>query len=149
MPLHTNYRPESLDEIVGNEAAIESLRSVLSREKDIPHSYFLTGLPGGAKTTTARIIKIILGIERGDYYEYNTANTRGIDTIRDISSGCEMMPMFGSRKMYMMDECHQLTGPAMEAMLKLLEEPPPHVYFAMCTSEPEKIKGNTLKAVRR
>jgi DNA polymerase III gamma/tau subunit len=58
-----------------------------------------------------------------------------------------MMPMFGSRKMFMMDECHQITGPAMEALLKLLEEPPKHVFFALCTSEPERIKP--IKAIRR
>jgi len=149
MPLHTDNRPKTLEDIVGNEAMVASLESVLTRDVDVPHSYFLTGLPGGGKTTIARIIRIMLDIQDGDYYEYNAANTRGIDTIRTIGRSCEMRPMFGTRKMFMLDECHQVTGAAMEAMLKLLEEPPNHVYFAMCTSEPEKIKGNTLKAVRR
>jgi DNA polymerase III gamma/tau subunit len=58
-------------------------------------------------------------------------------------------PMNGDRKLYLLDECHQITGPALEGLLKMLEDPPKHVMFVMCTSEPEKIKGNTLKAIRR
>jgi DNA polymerase III gamma/tau subunit len=57
--------------------------------------------------------------------------------------------MNGDRKLYLLDECHQITGPALEGLLKMLEDPPEHVMFVMCTSEPEKIKGNTLKAIRR
>jgi DNA polymerase III gamma/tau subunit len=84
-----------------------------------------------------------------DFYEYNSANTRGIDTIRDIGRNMKTAPMSGDRKMYLLDECHQITGPALEGLLKMLEDPPEHILFAMCTSEPEKIKGNTLKAIRR
>lgn len=149
MTLNVDYRPNSLDEMMGNEAAVESLRSVLSREKDIPGSYFFTGLPGGGKTTLAYVIKEELSISDMDFYEYNSANTRGIDTIRDIGKNMKTAPMNGDRKMYLLDECHQITGAAMEALLKMLEEPPKHIIFALCTSEPEKIKGNTLKAVRR
>jgi len=149
MPLQTMHRPKTLDEIVGNETAIKSLASVLSREVDIPHSFLFTGLPGGGKTTLARIIKEYLDISDMDFYEYNAANTRGIDTIRQIDSNCRLSPMGGSKKLYLLDEVHAQTGYALQAILKLLEEPPNHVYFALCTSEPEKIKSTLLKAIRR
>ena len=149
MTLNVDYRPMSLDEIVGNEATVESLRSVLKREEDIPGSYFFTGLPGGGKTTLAYVLKEELSISDMDFYEYNSANTRGIDTIRDIGRTMKTAPMKGDRKLYLLDECHQITGPALEGLLKMLEDPPKHVIFALCTSEPEKIKGNTLKAIRR
>ena len=149
MTLNVDYRPMSLDEIVGNEATVESLRSVLKRESDIPGSYFFTGLPGGGKTTLAYVLKEELSISDMDFYEYNSANTRGIDTIRDIGRTMKTAPMKGDRKLYLLDECHQITGPALEGLLKMLEDPPKHVIFALCTSEPEKIKGNTLKAIRR
>ncbi len=148
MPLNIDYRPQSLDEIVGNDAGIESLRSKLSSE-DIPRSYFFTGPPGCGKTTLAYVIKEELGISDFDFHEYDTANTRGIDTIRDIRSNISKAPMDGDRKLYLLDEAHQITGTAMEALLKMLEEPPKHVIICLCTSEPEKIKPNTLKAVRR
>jgi DNA polymerase-3 subunit gamma/tau len=149
MTLNVDYRPMSLDELVGNEATVESLRSVLKREEDIPGSYFFTGLPGGGKTTLAYILKEELSISDMDFYEYNSANTRGIDTIRDIGRSMKTAPMNGDRKLFLLDECHQITGPALEGLLKMLEDPPKHVMFALCTSEPEKIKGNTLRAIRR
>jgi len=149
MPLNVAYRPMSFEEMVGNEAALESLKSVLGREKDIPGSYFFTGGPGTGKTTLAYVIKEFLSISDFDFYEYNSANTRGIDTIRDINASLATAPMKGDKKLYLLDECHQVTGAAMEAMLKMLENPPSHVIFVLCTSEPEKIKPNTLKAVRR
>jgi DNA polymerase-3 subunit gamma/tau len=149
MTLNVLYRPMALDELMGNEAAVESLRSVLGREKDVPGSYFFTGLPGGGKTTLAYVIKEELSISDMDFYEYNSANTRGIDTIRDIASYMKTAPMNGDRKLYLLDECHQITGAALEALLKILEVPPKHVIFVLCTSEPEKIRPITLKAIRR
>jgi DNA polymerase-3 subunit gamma/tau len=148
MPLNITHRPQTLDEFAGNEAAVASLNSVLQRKNDIPRSYFFTGPPGSGKTTLARIIKNALGILDIDFFEYNAANTRGIDTVRSIASNASLSA-HGTRKMYLLDECHQITGPAMEALLKLLEEPPRHVIIALCTSEPESISPNTLKAVER
>ena len=148
MSLNVLYRPYSLDEMVGNEAGIESLRSKLKCD-DIPRSYFFTGPPGTGKTSLAYVIKGELGISDFDFHEYDTANTRGIDTIRAIRTDVGKAPMSGDKSLYLLDECHQITGPAMEALLKMLEKPPSHVILVLCTSEPEKIKPNTLKAVRR
>ena len=148
MTLNVDYRPMSLDEVAGNEVGIESLRSKLMCD-DVPKSYFFTGAPGCGKTTLAYVIKEELKISDFDFHEYDAANTRGIDTIREIKSNIAKAPLDGSRKLYLLDECHQVTGTAMEALLKMLEKPPNHVIIVMCTSEPEKIKPNTLKAVRR
>ena len=148
MPLNISYRPTSLDEIVGNEPGIASLRSKLFCE-DPPRSFFFTGPPGCGKTTLAYVIKEELNISEFDFHEYDAANTRGIDTIREIKSNISNAPMDGDKKLYLLDEAHQVTGTAMEALLKMLEEPPKHVIICLCTSEPEKIKPNTLKAVRR
>jgi len=149
MTLPIKYRPKTLDDFIGNETAIKSLASVLDREEGVPSSFFFTGLPGGGKTTLARIIKEQLDVSDMDFYEYNTANTRGIDTIRKIAENVSYAPMSGGKKLYLLDEAHMVTGPALEALLKLLEEPPEHAHFVLCTSEPSTIKPNTLKAIRR
>jgi len=138
MPLHIDYRPKNLDEMIGNESTISSLKTVLGRE-DKPHAFMFTGPKGCGKTTLARIVSDMVGCTKDGLNEYNTANTRGIDTIRDIDRSCRYAPLSGGSVLYLMDECHKLTNDAQNALLKLLEEPPKHVYFCLCTTNPEKV----------
>ncbi len=138
MPLHIDYRPKDFDEVMGNESIVRSLQTVLARE-DKPHAFMFTGPKGCGKTTLARIIGKKIGCTSAGLNEYNTANTRGIDTIRDIDMNCRYAPLTGGSMLYLMDECHKLTNDAQNALLKLLEEPPKHVYFCLCTTNPEKV----------
>jgi DNA polymerase-3 subunit gamma/tau len=148
MTLHLKYRPQTLEEIIGNDEAVKSLQKVLNR-KQPAQSYLFTGPPGCGKTTLARIIKNHLDIEDMNFFEYNTANTRGIDTIRQIEENCKFAGMGSGKKLYLLDECHQITPQGLNAILKILEEPPPHVYFVMCTAEIETIKQTIRKAFSR
>jgi len=144
MPLHTVHRPTKFDEIIGNENVIASLQSVLSREKDKPHSFLFTGPSGCGKTTCARILKDELDCSNSDFYLYAASNTRGIDTIRDIIDNCQFAPMNGDVKLFIMEECHMWTPQAAESILVFLEQPPEHVFMVLCTTNPEKLK-TTLK----
>jgi DNA polymerase-3 subunit gamma/tau len=147
MRLNTLYRPRTLEDFVGNESSISSLKSVIERE-DIPPSFLFIGPAGCGKTTLARAVRHIVGVQDIDFFEYNTANTRGIDTVREIASNCSLAA-HGKRKYYLLDEFHRITGPALDALLKVIEEPPKRVYFALCTSEPESIATKQYDAVSR
>jgi DNA polymerase-3 subunit gamma/tau len=140
MPLHTDYRPEEIDQVYGNETLMKSLKAVLQRE-DPFRTFLFTGPSGCGKTTIARIIKNELGISDYDYKYFNASNTRGIDTVREILIDMQLSPMEGDYKLYVFDECHQLTPQAQEALLKDTEEPPKHVFFVFCTTEPDKLKA--------
>lgn len=143
MPLHITYRPKTLDELIGNDPIKNSLKSIFDRE-DRPHALLFHGPSGTGKTTIARIIANMLKCAPEDLAEYNSANTRGIDTIRDIAEGIHYAALVGKVRVYILDEFHQVTGPASNALLKLLEDTPKHVYFILCTTEPEKL----LKTIR-
>jgi len=139
MPLHTKYRPATFDEFYGNDETVETLKIRLAGQ-DRPQALLFTGPAGCGKTTLARIVASVLEVHPGNIEEYNTANTRGIDTIRNLDVESRLAPMSGGRfKFYLLDECHKLTNEAQNALLKLLEEPPKSAFFTLCTTNPEKL----------
>ena len=133
------YRPHSFNGVIGNEATIERLKAVLSNEKRRPHSYLLHGPAGCGKTTLGRIIAKELGCKGMDFVELDSADFRGIDTVRSIRRHVPYLPMESKCRVWLLDEAHALTNDAQTALLKSLEEPPSHVYFILCTTLPEKL----------
>jgi DNA polymerase-3 subunit gamma/tau len=138
--LHIKYRPKTLGEVVGNRALVRSLEALLERESgDRPRSYLLHGPSGCGKTTIARILAAELGARGMDFTEIDVADYRGIDTVRKLRERIQLMPMEGDTKAYILDECHQLSKDAQSALLKSLEDTPPHVCFFLCTTDPQKL----------
>lgn len=138
MPLHIDARPSKFTEVVGNKAMVDSLQSTVRRD-DRPHSYLFTGPSGCGKTTLARIVAGELGCDERDISEINMSNNRGIDTAREIIDQMRYKPLTGEVRVFLLDECHKSTADFQNALLKALEEPPGHVYFLLCTTEPEKL----------
>lgn len=137
--LFNKYRPKDLDEIVGNEDTVTQLESLLERKDGIPHAFLFSGPSGCGKTTLARIMAEKLGCHPGDFIELDAADMRGIDTVREIRKQMKLYPLSGPCRVWLLDECHQLTRDAQEALLKGLEDAPDHVYFLMATTEPNKL----------
>lgn len=139
MNLYLRHRPNQLSEMFGNENAIASLKSLLQKKKNFPSAVLIYGPTGCGKTTLARIIKKELGCSDEDFTELNTANTRGIDTVREIIENSNYSTFSGGVKIYLIDECQKLTNDAQNALLKVLEDTPPKVHFILCTTDPEKV----------
>lgn len=146
MPFHIDYRPQTLKDVEGNLSTVESLQSVLSRDKkDIPHVYLLSGNRGCGKTTMGRIIKNELGCSDSDYKELDMACFRGINDIRAIRKQTSLKPMgSGGCRVWLLDEAHMIgdggasaKNEAQNALLKILEDTPESVYFILCTTNPE------------
>lgn len=145
MELHLKYRPRKLDDVVGQEIVVKSIRKGIKNDS-FPHAVMLTGSEGNGKTTLARICSKLIGCHKSDYKEMDTADMRGIDTIRGIKDRMYLHPFGGGRsKVYCFDEVHQATKDAQNAMLKILEGgAPDNVYFFLCTTDPTKL----LKTIR-
>jgi len=137
MPLNTTHKAESMADILENKAIKESISTCLARKKDIPHVFLLTGPAGCGKSTIARILAKELNCS--DLITYNSSNSRGIDTIREIEKNIQLAPILGGNKMYILEEVHGLTKDAKEAPLVLLERVPKHAFFCMTTTEPSKL----------
>ena len=138
MNLYRKYRPLEFDQMIGNKEELESLQNTFDK-KDRPHVYLLTGESGCGKTTVARICAKKIGAGELSIVEVNSSNNRGIDTARQIIEQCRTYPNDGEYWVFIIDECHQTTKDWQNAMLKLLEDTPEHVYFFLCTTDPQKL----------
>jgi DNA polymerase-3 subunit gamma/tau len=162
--LYRKYRPLDFDEVVGQDAVVRTLRNAIERDQ-IRQAYLFAGPRGTGKTSLARILAKCLNCEQGptaspdrtcnscrtiasgtslDVIEMDAASQRGIDDIREIREHVILQPVEGRYKVYILDEAHQLTDAAFNALLKLIEEPPPHLVFVFCTTD----LGKMLPTVR-
>jgi DNA polymerase III subunit gamma/tau len=146
--LDTKYRPKTLDEFLGNESLKESLQTIIVRTKDIPNAFLFHGAAGCGKTTLGRIVANILGCNELDYYELNISDTRGIEAARNLISMAKYKPMGGKIKVYCLNEVHSSTPEFQNALLTTMEEPPKHLKFILCTTEPQKLKKTILQRCR-
>lgn len=151
------YRPRTLSDVVGQPKGVAQLQGLLESSKVAGNTILLSGPYGVGKTTIARILAKAVNCKAGkadpcgecnscllsldkhpDITEINAAETRGIDDVRTILSQANFSPRYKAR-VFILDELHQLTGPAAQAFLKMLEEPPKHTVFILCTTDPYKL----------
>jgi DNA polymerase-3 subunit gamma/tau len=135
---YKKHRPRLLKHVLGQPQAVAVLRKFIDRG-EIPHAMLFTGPSGCGKTTLARIMAGKVECAEEEVIEINAANFRGIDTVREIGDRMNMAPLHGKARVWVVDECHQLSTAAQNTFLKLLEDPPGHVYFMLCTTDPAKL----------
>jgi len=133
--LYKIYRPDCWEDLIGQDEVVKAIQS----KKQTPHCLLLTGPSGVGKTTIARVLKTELNCSDIDFREVNCADFRGIDTVRKIRSDISLAPLGGDCRMWVIDECHKLSNDAQNAFLKMFEDTPEHVYFVLCTTNPEKL----------
>src|SRR5881275_1660701 len=157
--LYRKYRPQTFEEVVGQEAVVRTLTNAITQGK-VRQAYLFAGPRGTGKTSLARILAKAVNCEHGptptpdgtchacmaiasgtslDVIEMDAASQRGIDDIREIRERVVLQPVEGQYKVYILDEAHQLTDAAWNALLKLIEEPPPHLVFVFCTTDLSKV----------
>jgi DNA polymerase-3 subunit gamma/tau len=157
--LYRKYRPQGFDDVVGQEPVVRTLRNAVSTG-NVRQAYLFAGPRGTGKTSLARILAKALNCAHGptpdpdgtchacvaiaagtslDVVEMDAASQRGIDDIREIRERVVLQPVEGRYKVYILDEAHQLTDAAFNALLKLIEEPPAHLVFVFCTTELQKM----------
>ncbi|MDQ3247867.1 MAG: DNA polymerase III subunit gamma/tau, partial [Chloroflexota bacterium] len=167
--LYRKWRSQTFDEVVGQEHVMQTLRNAL-RDERVAHAYLFAGPRGTGKTSTARILaKAInctapedqrpcdkcptcIAISEGrmlDLIEIDAASNNSVDDIRELRDKVGFRPSEGRYKLYIIDEVHMLSNSAFNALLKTLEEPPPHARFILATTEPHKIPATVLSRCQR
>ncbi len=136
--LYRAYRPSKFSEVRGQEQVTDVLKAAIKNKK-IAHAYLFAGSRGTGKTSVARILARELGVSDTDLYEIDAASNTGVDHIRELREGVNVMPFESPYKLYIIDEAHMLSRNAWNAFLKTLEEPPAHVIFVMATTERDKV----------
>lgn len=167
--LYRKYRPENLDDVVGQNIIVKTLKNAI-KKNHISHAYLFTGPRGTGKTSVAKILaKTINCLEpletnpcnncvsctqinrkqNIDIIEIDAASNNGVDEIREIRNKVSLVPSVSKFKVYIIDEVHMLTTGAFNALLKTLEEPPSHIIFILATTEPHKIPNTILSRCQR
>ena len=168
--LYRKYRPQVFSEVVGQDHIERTLKNAIEQNK-VSHAYLFCGPRGTGKTTTARLLAKALLCENGptpnpdgtcascqeiaqgqhpDVYELDAASRTGVENVREeIISRVQFAPTRGKYKVYIIDEVHMLSVAAFNALLKTLEEPPAHVVFILCTTDPQKVPETILSRCQR
>lgn len=141
--LYRKHRPQKWSDVIGQDHIVKVLDNSIKSEQ-IAHAYLFSGSRGIGKTSIARIFSKALGVSNNDIYEIDAASNRGIDDIREIRDGVNVLPFESKYKVYIIDEVHMLTKEAFNAILKTLEEPPSHAIFILATTETEKIPETVI-----
>ncbi len=166
--LYRTYRPQSFEEVAGQQHIIRTLKNALANNK-IAHAYLFCGPRGTGKTTMAKLFAKALNCEEGvghqcnkcsncveitegshpDVIEIDAASNNGVEQVRDLIDKVNYLPLKGKYKVYIIDEVHMMTANAFNALLKTLEEPPAHVIFILATTEPHNIIPTILSRCQR
>src|SRR3989338_2221307 len=154
--LYRKHRPKTFGGVLGQDHVVKILKNALKLDR-VAHAYLFSGSRGTGKTSVARILARAINCEKNepcnscqtcvdfmsgrtlDLVEIDATSNRGIDEIRAIRDAANFLPVSAKRKVYIIDEVHMLTAEAFNALLKTLEEPPNHVIFILCTTEPHKV----------